>query len=546
MSKRDEVHGPVSGGLPGRALRGCHRTVGLCIFALVVLTLTFVNFPPSPAKAIGGPGLFDPKLGFVYLGDIWTYDDYTGEAAPLVKADGRSIGHPSFSLDFTSWAYEERTFAGGSLHSTVYFEETVSYLDKRPILHVIKDAQSPAVSPDGRYCLFERYDAAGAPVLHLYDSLEIDTLELPGAFNGTWVPEGTGPNWEIIYNRDADTFPTNSGPFVRVMNVDGEMPVSVVYPGETADQSNAWAPQAGLGGVRMIFTKYVEPIGSPQVVLLSADGLSELADVSKQDSFDYRWLMGTHLLPGHGPNEPFVELVPALGGRSDIYAIGPATSTPPPLIPRLQGCSFGWNASLPSESPFPDIHLGDPNYQAAAFMRVNQIISGLGDGTFGASATSKRAQFAKMITGSLYLPAYEGMALAPFTDLGPNLSPLYPREYVSAAYQAGLIEGVDSTHFNPYGLVTRAQVMTMVIRAAKAFALEHLAKIPPGWTGQLSGFTDPTHGVNAHLAEYNGLLAGIDLTDWNPWDSATRGEVAQMLFNLMMLRGPLVGPVPAG
>jgi hypothetical protein len=545
MSKHDEVHGPGTDGLTGGAHRRRHGSAGPLIFALVALTLIFVSVVAAPAKAIDGLGIFDPKLGFVYLGDIWTYDDYTGEATPVVKSGGRSIGHPSFSLDFNSWAYEERTFEGGSLHSTVYFEETVSYLDKRPILHVIKDAQSPAVSPDGRYCLFERYDAAGAPVLHLYDSLEIDTLELPGAFNGTWVPEGTGPNWEIIYNRNADTFPTNSGPFVRIMNVDGEMPVSVTYPGETADQSNAWAPQASLGGVRMMFTKYVEPTGSPQVALLSADGLSELADVSKQDSFDYRWLMGTHLLPGHSPNEPFVELVPALGGRSDIYAIGPATSTPPPLIPRLEGCSFGWNASLPSESPFPDIHLGDPYYQAAAFMRVNQIISGLGDGTFGAGATSKRAQFAKMITGSLYLPAYDGMALAPFTDLGPNLSPLYPREYVSAAYQAGLIEGVDATHFNPYGTVTRAQVMTMVVRAAKVFALGHLEKIPTGWTGQLSGFTDPTHGANAHLAECNGLLEGIDLTGWNAWSPATRGEMAQMLFNLMMLRGPLVEPAPA-
>jgi hypothetical protein len=321
--------------------------------------------------------------------------------------------------------------------------------------------------------------------------------------------------------------------------VDGEFPISVTYPGETAGQSNAWAPQAGLGGVRMMFTKYVEPTGSPQVVLLSSEGLIELADVSKQDSFDYRWLMGTRLLPGHVPNEPFVELVPALGGRSDIYGIGPATSTPPPLIPRFEGCSFGWNASLPFESPFPDIQLGDPNYEAAAFMRVNQIISGFGDGTFGAEATSKRAQFAKMITGALDLPVYEGAAIAPFTDLGSNVSPLYPREYVSVAYQAGLIAGVDSTHFDPYGLVTRAQVMTMVIRAAKAFALAHLEKLPPGWMGQLGGFSDPTHGGNAHLAEYNGLLAGIDLTSWNPWDPATRGEMAQMLYNLMMLRGPL-------
>ena len=546
MRRCDKVYAPAVGGPTGGAHRGYRLTLGLAILGLIALTLILVGVTPRPANAAVPPVSIEPKLGFVFLGDIWVYDESTGEAQLSVKSHGSSLGQPSFSLNFGSRAYEERSFDGSSMHSNVTFEETYSSPYGTLAVHVIKDAQSPAVSPDGRYCLYERYDAGGSPVLHLYDSMSTDSLEIPGAWNGSWIGEATGESLLIIYNRNADTFPRNSGFFIRNIHSEDETPLSVKYPGETVDQSNAWAPQAGIGETGIMVTKYVEPNGSPQIALITGAGAVELADVSKQDSWDYRWLNGTNLFPGHLPVEPFVELVPALGGLSDIYSSGPTDVTPHSLTLRLEGCSFGWNASMPSESPFPDIHLGDPYYQAAAFMRVNQIISGFDDGTFGGGATSKRAQFAKMIAGALYLPAYDGMTLAPFTDLGADLSPLYPREYVSAAYQAGLIEGVDATHFDPFGTVTRAQVMTMVVRAAKAFAPAHLQKIPAGWVGHLSGFNDPTHGENAHIAEYNDLLGGIELTDWNPWAPATRGEMAQMLYNLMALRGPVVEPAPAG
>ena len=37
-----------------------------------------------------------------------------------------------------------------------------------------------------------------------------------------------------------------------------------------------------------------------------------------------------------------------------------------------------------------------------------------------------------------------------------------------------------------------------------------------GW--QLQRFADPTHGQNARMAEYNGLLVGIDLDGWDAVD----------------------------
>lgn len=46
------------------------------------------------------------------------------------------------------------------------------------------------------------------------------------------------------------------------------------------------------------------------------------------------------------------------------------------------------------------------------------------------------------------------------------------------------------------------------------------------------------HGANAAYAEYNGLLNGIGLAGLSPYGSATRGEVAQILHNLLTKLAP--------
>lgn len=82
-------------------------------------------------------------------------------------------------------------------------------------------------------------------------------------------------------------------------------------------------------------------------------------------------------------------------------------------------------------------------------------------------------------------------------------------------------------------------MMTMVVRAAQQYlGPGGLDPVPAGFIGYMGGFNDPTHGANAHLAEWNNLLAGINLIGWNVWAPATRGEVAQMLWNLMKERAP--------
>jgi hypothetical protein len=53
----------------------------------------------------------------------------------------------------------------------------------------------------------------------------------------------------------------------------------------------------------------------------------------------------------------------------------------------------------------------------------------------------------------------------------------------------------------------------------------------PGTVGDF----DPGHAPFMPLAEYNGLLDGLVGFDrgWDPWLPATRGEVAQILWNVL-------------
>jgi len=139
-----------------------------------------------------------------------------------------------------------------------------------------------------------------------------------------------------------------------------------------------------------------------------------------------------------------------------------------------------------------------------------------------------RAQFAKMIVGALGLTVEESMT-SPFTDLGADdLADLYPHEYVAAAYAKHITTGKTATTFGPYLDLTRAQLISMVVRALDQEQPGTLLTPPAGWTGILPA-SDPTHGVNVAKAEYNGLLAGIALSGWDIWAKAARGETAQVL-----------------
>ncbi len=187
---------------------------------------------------------------------------------------------------------------------------------------------------------------------------------------------------------------------------------------------------------------------------------------------------------------------------------------------------------------FSDVPATHPYVGAIENLATRGIIGGYTNGDFGPQDPVVRQQFAKMVVKTLNLTV-TGSEVCPFidVDLAPTgTDPFYPAKYVAVCAQNGITNGTHAMHFSPWDNITRQQVITMVVRAADNLAPGSLGAVPAGWNGVLS-YGDPTHGTNLKKAEYNGLLGGLEglSYDWNASANASRGECAQLLYNLLQI-----------
>ncbi|MBN1629853.1 MAG: S-layer homology domain-containing protein, partial [Thermoleophilia bacterium] len=124
---------------------------------------------------------------------------------------------------------------------------------------------------------------------------------------------------------------------------------------------------------------------------------------------------------------------------------------------------------------------------------------------------------------------------------------LYPDHYIGGASKAGLIFGYDDGTFRPTNSIGRAQVVSMVVRAAEKLHPGLLQTPLSGYRSDWGDF-DPAHAANVRTAEYNGLLGLDDLARLDPFAPMTRGEVASVLhaYVEMVRGGPIPSPGPDG
>ena len=197
------------------------------------------------------------------------------------------------------------------------------------------------------------------------------------------------------------------------------------------------------------------------------------------------------------------------------------------------------SATVPEPDPgaavFTDT-ASSPYGTAIESLAAAGIVNGFGDGTFRPDATMARAQFAKMIVGTLGV-AHHSTTVTRFTDLGAPDAAGYPHRFVQAAFDRGITYGVDTarTLFAPWDAIRRDQVVSMIVRGATEMMPGVLLDPPAGAPSLFADVPEP-HGENLRIAEHNGLLEGLTGmgAGWSVLTSATRGEVAQMLYNLRL------------
>jgi|WetSurMetagenome_2_1015567.scaffolds.fasta_scaffold13159_2 hypothetical protein len=198
--------------------------------------------------------------------------------------------------------------------------------------------------------------------------------------------------------------------------------------------------------------------------------------------------------------------------------------------------SFTTAAAAPS-STFTDVIAGVTPYSAAiAALAADNVITGFPDGTFRPNDFVTRQQFAKMIVLTMGYTV-TGAEVCPFTDVvaQSGTDPFYPSKYVAVCAAHGVTTGKTPTTFAPYETITHQQLISMVVRAAV------LSSPPAAFAPNFapSQFSLNDHYLNARKAAYAGLLEG--LLGMGPgyqfMAGSTRGECAQILYNLTVLLG---------
>lgn len=211
-----------------------------------------------------------------------------------------------------------------------------------------------------------------------------------------------------------------------------------------------------------------------------------------------------------------------IGGRVDVeagmvYARLPALST---------------FTVMAYDKTFADV-IGHWSRTDVETMASKHMVRGMTPATFAPDTTITRAQFTTLLVRAL--------RLGQFTPARPSFRDVRARDwhfgYVEAAVRAGLVTGYGDGTFRPDAPVTRQEMATLVVRAAKAAGRE-VVITPLQELRALIRFVDReaiagwAHGAAARAAHV-GIVAGRTPAEYAPVADATRAEGAVMLFRLL-------------
>lgn len=177
---------------------------------------------------------------------------------------------------------------------------------------------------------------------------------------------------------------------------------------------------------------------------------------------------------------------------------------------------------------FGDVTADAWYHKAVSFISARGITSGTGDDNFSPEAKLTRGQFLVMLMNS-YSIAPDADSKDNYTDAGAT----YYTGYLAAAKRLSISSGMGNNMFAPDKEITRQEMFTLLYNTLKA-----IGRLPEGTAGKpLSAFTD-AGDIASWAQEAITLLAetgtiGGEAGKLNPANTATRAEMAQVLYNLL-------------
>ncbi len=194
-------------------------------------------------------------------------------------------------------------------------------------------------------------------------------------------------------------------------------------------------------------------------------------------------------------------------GNVEVKAIFEKNATPPPA---------------PTVNPFVDVPAGSFYYDAVLWAVEKGVTTGTSAITFEPDGSCTRAQAVTFLWRVAGCPAPKSAAM-PFTDVKAGS---FYYDAVLWAVENGITKGTSETTFEPEGICTRAQIVTLIWRAQKSPA-----------AGTDNPFNDVKAGSFYETAVLWAVKAGVtkgtSAVTFEPEGICTRAQIVTLIWRCM-------------
>lgn len=175
----------------------------------------------------------------------------------------------------------------------------------------------------------------------------------------------------------------------------------------------------------------------------------------------------------------YADAVAWAAGRGVTSGTTENTFSPDEPCTRAQMLTFLWNAwgkpqPRSSASPFADVKSGDWYAPAVCWAVEERVTAGTSPDTFSPNGPCTRAQIVTLLWNAQGRPEPEGAD--PFSDVSPGA---YYEKAVRWAAECKITGGTGGGRFDPDAVCTRAEIVTLLYRAAAQLPLPEIPSSRP-------------------------------------------------------------------
>lgn len=220
------------------------------------------------------------------------------------------------------------------------------------------------------------------------------------------------------------------------------------------------------------------------------------------------------------------------GSKSVNVSTG-STRVPQSVIPQITNPQKEPDSEIQQNTDFPFVDCENVPWakNAIEHMVKNKIVSGKTETEFYPNDKIKREEFAKITVNGF---GFTDQKKTGFEDV---LEGSWYEEYINAAFAAGLISGIDSTHFGVGKFITREDMATMIYRAVKSSKFDTEIILDGYERPELSDLdevSDYAKDAVEFLIE-KGAINGSN-GKFNPKGYATRAEAVKVIYQIIKIR----------